>query len=130
MQKTYDFLKKMKTYFLSTVENDEPKVRPFGTIEIIDDKLCFQTGKKKEVSIQLHKNPNFEICAFDGDTWLRLSGKAYEYDNRDARKYMLDCYPELRGMYNEDDGNCELFEIKEGKSVFASFTKEPFTEEI
>ena len=60
MQRVYDYLKKCKTYYLATVDGDQPRVRPFGTIELIDGRLCFQTGRSKHVSKQIHANPKVE----------------------------------------------------------------------
>lgn len=122
MKEVYDFIKKVKTYYLATDEDGQPRVRPFGTIDVFDGKLTFQTGKIKPVSKQLHNNPHFEICAFDGGTWLRLSGEAYALDDIEAQKHMLDSYPELKAMYAPGDGNTEIFEIKNAKAVFSSFT--------
>ena len=85
MQRVYDFLKKAGTYYLATVDGDEPKVRPFGTIDIFEDKLYIQTGKVKEVSRQLHKNPKAEICAFLDGRWVRVSGVLVEDDRRCSR---------------------------------------------
>ena len=127
MKETYDFLKKCETYYLATSDNGQPRVRPFGTVDIFDGKLYFQTGKKKSVSRELHENPDFEICAFDGSTWLRLSGKAFEDDNVEARRHMLDAYPMLRNMYDENDGNTEVFRITDAEAVFSSFTEPPRT---
>ena len=123
MQRVYDFLKKAGTYYLATVDGDEPKVRPFGTIDIFEDKLYIQTGKVKEVSKQLHKNPKAEICAFFDDRWVRVSGVLVEDDRREARKHMLDNYPELRSMYAEDDGNTEVWYFSDASAVISSFTE-------
>ena len=125
MQRVYDFLKKAGTYYLATVDGDEPKVRPFGTIDIFEDKLYIQTGKVKEVSKQLHKNPKVEICAFLDGRWVRVSGVLVEDDRREARKHMLDNYPELRSMYNEDDGNTEVWYFCDASAVISSFTEAP-----
>ena len=73
MQEVYEFLKKCGTYYLATVEGDQPRVRPFGTVDIFEDKLYIQTGKVKDVSKQIQKNPKVELCAFDGEKWLRVS---------------------------------------------------------
>lgn len=127
MQEVYDFLKKCGTYYLATVDGDKPKVRPFGTIDIFEDKLYIQTGKKKDVSKQIHKNPNVEICAFDGNKWLRLAGELKADDRREPKKHMLDNYSELRGMYNEDDGNTEVFYFTNATATFCSFTEPPKT---
>ncbi len=116
------FLKKAGTYYLATDDNGQPRVRPFGTINEFEGKLYIQTGKKKSVSMQLHSNPKLEICAFADGTWLRVAAEAVEDDRREARKSMLDAYPELRRMYDEDDGNTEVFALENATAVFSSFT--------
>ena len=125
MEKVYEFLKECKTYYLATVEGDGPRVRPFGTVNIFEGKLYIQTGKVKSVSSQISKNPRVEICAFNGEKWLRLSGELLEDDRYEARKSMLDAYPELRGMYDENDGNTQVLYFKNATAVFSSFTSAP-----
>lgn len=125
MQEVYDFLKKCGTYYLATVEGTEPKVRPFGTINIFDGKLYIQTGKVKPTYRQIKANPNVEISAFINGQWIRLKGKLVEDDRREAKKSMLDAYPELRGMYNEDDGNTVVLYFKDAVATFYSFGGAP-----
>lgn len=127
MERVCEFLKKCGTYYLATVEGNCPRVRPFGTVNIFDGGLYIQTGKVKPASAQLHTNPNIEICAFDGEKWLRLSAVAVEDDRREARESMLNAYPELRRMYNEDDGNTEVFRLTDATAVFSSFVSAPET---
>lgn len=127
MKEVYEFLKKCGTYYLATVEGNQPRVRPFGTIDMFEGKLYIQTGKAKEVSKQIHSNPNVEISAFDGEKWIRLSGKLKEDNRREAKKHMLDNYPSLRGMYNEDDTNTEVFYLEEATATFCSFVAAPRT---
>jgi len=127
MKEVYDFLKKCGVYYLATADGDQPRVRPFGTVDLYNGKLCIQTGKRKDCSAQLHANPKAELCAFMDGKWLRVSGKLVEVPDREAKKQMLDAYPELRGMYNEDDGNTEIFAFEEATAVFASFTEAPKT---
>lgn len=122
MQRVYDFLKKTGTYYLATCDGDQARVRPFGTIDLFKGKLYIQTGAKKEVSRQIKKNPKVELCAFDGECWLRLSGTLELDNDREARVHMLESYPELKRMYDPDDGNTEVFFFKNGKAVFSSFT--------
>lgn len=130
MKEVYDFLKKAGVYYLATTEGDQPRVRPFGTVDIFDGKLYIQTGKRKEVAKQLAANPKAEICAFMDGKWLRLSGELVEDDRREARKHMLDSYPELRRMYNEDDGNTLVLYFRNATAVFSSFTEAPRTIEF
>lgn len=125
MERVCKFLKDAGTYYLATIDGDQPRVRPFGTIHIYDGKLYIQTGKKKPVSHQLKANPKAEICAFLDGTWLRLSGELIEDDRVDARRSMLDAYPELRAMYDENDGNTQVFYFKNATATFSSFTSAP-----
>ena len=127
MQKVADFLKKAGTYYLATVEGDQPRVRPFGTVNIFEDRLYIQTGKVKDVSKKIHKNPKVELCAFKDGDWLRVAGTLIEDDRVEARQSMLDAYPSLQAMYKADDGNTEVFYIKDATATFSSFTKAPET---
>lgn len=125
MQEVYEFLKKCETYYLATMDGDQPRVRPFGTVDLFEDKLYIQTGKIKDVSKQMLTNPKIEICAFDGAQWLRVAATAVEDDRLEARKHMLDAYPSLQAMYAPDDGNTQVFYLKDATATFSSFTAEP-----
>ena len=127
MKKVYDFLKAANVYYLATVEGDQPRVRPFGTIHIFEGKLYIQTGRSKPVSKQLAANHKAELCAFRDGVWLRVAGELCEDERREARKSMLDAYPELRAMYNEDDGNTQVLYFKSATATFSSFTAAPET---
>ena len=125
MKRVYDFLKKAEVYYLATVEGDQPRVRPFGTINEFEGKLYIQTGKVKPTSKQLASNPKVEICAFTGGEWIRVACELVEDDRFEAKKSMLDAYPNLRGMYDENDGNTQVFYMKNVTATFCSFGKEP-----
>ena len=125
MQEVYEFLKACKTYYLATVEGDQPRVRPFATVDLFEGKLYIQTGKVKDVSKQLAANPKMEICAFDGSRWLRVAATAVEDDGYEAKKHMLDNYPSLQKNYQPDDGNTQVFYLKDAVATFSSFTEEP-----
>ncbi len=125
MKRVYDFLKKAEAYYLATVEGDQPRVRPFGTINEFEGKLYIQTGKVKPTSKQLAANPKAEICAFTGGEWIRVACELVEDDRFEAKKSMLDAYPNLRGMYDENDGNTQVFYVKNAIATFCSFGKDP-----
>jgi uncharacterized pyridoxamine 5'-phosphate oxidase family protein len=125
MNEVLDFLKKVGTYYLATVEGNQPRVRPFGTIHLFEDKLCIQTGKSKEFSKQILKNPNVEICAFDGETWLRVAAKLVEFNSNEAQISMLDAYPSLKSMYEVGDGNTLILALQDATATFSSFTAPP-----
>ncbi len=125
MQEVYDFLKKANTYYLATVEGDQPRVRPFGTVDIFEGKLYIQTGKSKSVSKQIQANPKVELCAFTEGKWLRVSGKLVRDDRYEAKKHMLDAYPSLQSMYSADDDNTEVLYFEDATATFYSFTEPP-----
>lgn len=127
MQEVYRFLKEAGTYYLATVEGQQPRVRPFGTVNIFEGRLYIQTGKRKDVARQIAENPRVEICAFRDGTWLRLSGELVEDERIQAKAAMLDAYPDLRAMYDENDGNTEVLYFKNATAVFSSFTAPPRT---
>lgn len=127
MKTVYDFIKKCGVYYLATVEGDQPRVRPFGTIDIFEDKLYIQTGKSKEVSKQIAANPKVELNCFDTQTgtWLRLAGELINDNSIEAKKHMLDNYPDLRNMYNENDSNTQVLYFKNATATFSSFSSAP-----
>ena len=127
MKEVYDFLKDAETYYLATMDGDQPRVRPFGSVDIFDGKLYIQTGKVKAVAKQIAANPKVELCAFKDGRWLRITGELVEDDRREAKKHMLDSYPVLRRMYSEDDGNTLVLYFKNATAVFSSFTEPPRT---
>ena len=127
MERVCNFLKEAGVYYLATVEGDQPRVRPFGTAHIFEGKLYIQTGKIQPSSRQLAANPKAEISAFHNGTWIRLSGVLVEDDRVEAKKSMLDAYPNLRGMYDENDGNTQVLYFKNATATFCSFTAAPET---
>lgn len=130
MERALQFLQEAQTYYLATVEGDQPRVRPFGTAHIFEGKLYIQIGKVKEVSKQLAANPKAEICAFKNGEWLRLSGTLVEDDRNEARQSMLDAYPSLQNMYSAEDGNTQVLYFKDATATYFTFTHEPEVEKF
>jgi uncharacterized pyridoxamine 5'-phosphate oxidase family protein len=125
VQEVFDFLKKCGTYYLATIDGDQPRVRPFGTVNIFENKLYIQTGKKKSVSQQMKKNPKIEICTMNGDQWIRVQAVAVEDDRVEAKRSMLDSYPNLKSMYSATDDNTQVLYLKNAIATIYSFKNEP-----
>lgn len=125
MQEVYEFLKKSGTFYLATEDGDQPRVRPFGAVDVFENKLYIQTGKVKNVSKQMKANPKVEICGMVGGQWIRVEAVAVEDDRVEARQHMLDAYPSLQGMYKADDGNTEVLYLKDATATISSFTEAP-----
>jgi uncharacterized pyridoxamine 5'-phosphate oxidase family protein len=125
MKEVYDFLKKCGTYYLATVEGNQPRVRPFGTVNIFEGKLYFQTSRTKNVSKQMAANPKVEICAYDGAQWIRVEAIAVDDNRREPKQSMLDAYPSLQKMYSADDNNTQTLYLKDVTATFYGFGGEP-----
>ena len=126
MKEIYDYLKASRTYYLATVEGDQPRVRPFGTVDLFEGKLYIQTGKSKAVARQMTENPKIEICALrENGTWIRVSAEAVLDDRLEAQEHMLAAYPELAGMYQPGDGNTQVYYLKNGTAQFCAFGAQP-----
>lgn len=126
-ERVCQFLEEAQTYYLATVDGDQPRVRPFGTALVFEGKLYIQTGKVKAVSKQLAKNPKAEICAFHGGKWLRVAGELVNDDRREPKAAMLEKMPSLKVMYSADDDNTQVLYFRNATATFASFTEAPET---
>lgn len=126
MNEIYEFIKKCGTYYLATVEeNGQPRVRPFGTVNIFEDKLYIQTGKSKDVSKQIQKNPKVELCCFNGSEWCRVAGELVRDDRIEPKEAMLNAYPDLKAMYSATDENTEVLYFKNAQATISSFAAAP-----
>lgn len=124
MKRVCDFLKEAKTYYIASIDGDTPRVRPFGTIHIFEDKLYIQTGKKKACYNQM-ANKKVELCAMNNGKWIRLTGTLIPDERISAQESMLNDYPELRGMYTPGDGNNIVLYFKDATATIYSFTEAP-----
>jgi len=126
MEEVFNFLNECGIYYIATIDGDKPRVRPFGTINIFEDKLYIQTGKVKCVSKQIAENPKVEICAMKGgDKWIRVQAVLVEDDRIEAKESMLDKYPQLKSMYFANDNNTQVFYLKDVVATISSFTELP-----
>ena len=125
VERVCKFLDDAQTYYLATVEGDQPRVRPFGTALVYEDKLYIQTGKVKNVSRQIAANPKVEICAFQGGKWIRIAGELVNDDRREPKAAMLEKMPSLKAMYSADDDNTQVLYFKKAVATISSFTDAP-----
>lgn len=123
MKEVYDFLKKAETYYLATVEGDQPRVRPFGTVDLFEDKIYIQTGLVKEVAKQMNANPKVEISAMCEGRWIRVAAEVVPDERIEAQTHMLEAYPNLQAMYKPGDGNTVVYYLKNATATICSFTE-------
>lgn len=128
MKEVYDFLKKCGTFYLATADGDQPRVRPFGAVNVFEDRIYLITSKTKSVSKQMQKNPKVEISAYaGGNDWIRIDATVVRDDRIEAKQSMLDAYPNLQSMYKATDDNTEVLYLKDAVATFSSFTDSPKT---
>ncbi|MBQ2895760.1 MAG: pyridoxamine 5'-phosphate oxidase family protein [Oscillospiraceae bacterium] len=127
MERVYDFMKKAGVYYLATVEGEQPRVRPFGTIDHFEGRLYIQTGLSKAVARQMLANPKVELSAMYEGRWIRIAAEAVLDENVAAQEHMLEGYPNLRAMYTPGDGNTAVFYLREATAQICSFTDAPVT---
>ena len=126
MQEVQNYLKECGVFYIATVDQDQPRVRPFGVSEIIDGRLYIMTGKVKDVYKQMAKNGKIEICALkkSGSEWLRISGTLVNDDTLAVKEEFLRRNPGLKSMYKADDGNMAVLYITNATARFCSFAGE------
>lgn len=130
MNEVYEFLKKCGTYYLATMDGEQPRVRPFGTIDLFEGKLYIQTGLKKDVAKQMAANPKVELSGMAEGKWIRVTGEAIHDDRIEPQKHMLDAYPSLKAMYQPGDGNTAVYYLNNATAVICSFTEPPKTYQL
>lgn len=129
VEKIYQYLEDAKIYYLATVEQDHPWVRPFSTVNVFEGKLYLLTGKKKGVFEQFTKNPHVQIAVMGKDgTWIQLTG-ILKYDQRiEPLKAMEEKYPDFADKYNKDtESENAVFFFEEGTAIVSSYRTEPVT---
>ena len=126
MEEVQAYLKECGTFFIATVDGDQPRVRAFGVSEIIDGRLYIMTGKVKDVYKQMAKNGKFEICALkkSGSEWMRLSGTLVNDETLAVKEEFLNRNEGLKSMYKADDDNMAVLYITNATARFCSFTEQ------
>lgn len=127
MNEVFNFLQDCGIFFVSTVDGNLPRVRPFSFAMEHAGKLCFATSNQKPFYAQLMANPNIEICASKNGRWLRLSGKAVFCTTKEAKAQALETMPMLKQMYSVEDEIFEIFYLENAIANFCSMTGESKT---
>ena len=105
ISKTMEFLKGSMPFFVATVEQGLPRVRPTGVVTFFQDKIWFHVGQSKGVYQQILQDPHVEIVSVGKDReWIRISGEATCVDDEAVSNQALDARPHLKSMYNEKTG--------------------------
>ena len=116
-QKVYEFLEKAGTFYLATMEGDQPRVRPYGAMLYKDDKIYIMAFGKTNATRQIAANRKAEICAFKGQT-LRIECKLVEDNRPEVQKALVDKMPALKPVLGENGENGVMYYLKDAKADF------------
>ena len=109
MKRIDGLLASSKTFYLATVDGDQPKLRPLGAHHLVDGKVWLGVGEFKNVYRQLVANPKCEVVALQpaGGKWLRWTGRAVFAEGAERERLeevFLSAAPRLRRIYNKKPG--------------------------
>lgn len=126
MNKIVEELKKIKIFYVATIEENKPKVRPFSSITEFEGNAYICCGKQKEVYTQLINNPYIEICGmYDQGSWLRVSAKCVLDERIEAQIAMLEDKTGPSQLYKPNDGRFVVFRLEEVKALKFNFYAAP-----
>ena len=126
MNKIVEELKKVKIFYIATIEGDKPKVRPFSSIAEFEDHAYLCTGNQKDIYRQINENPNVELCGmYDGGTWLRVSATLEEDNRLEAQQAVLDDPTGPSQLYKAGDGRFATFKLTNIKAFKFNFYAAP-----
>lgn len=126
MREVFEFLKHCQTYYLATIEGEQPRVRPFGSYAIYEDKLYIETAHYKRVAQQIDAHPLVEICAFDNQSrWVRIACRLVADERVEAKRAFLEQMPELRDLgYDETGDKMAIYYMTNATATFESYAGE------
>lgn len=116
MQAILTILRDAGCYYLATLRDGAPELRPFGELTLFEDGLYFNTGRKKDVYHQLKADGRVCLCAFANGAWVRVRAVAEEDDRLPARLAVLEACPVLSNMYAADDGVFTVFRLTQAEA--------------
>ena len=117
IKKVYDFLEKAGTFYLATVEDDQPRVRPYGAMLFFEDKIYIMAFGKTNATRQIAENQKAELCAFKGQT-LRIACKLVEDNRPEVGKALVDNMPVLKPVLGVNGENGVMYYLKDAQADF------------
>lgn len=121
-KKVFDFLEKAGTFYLATVEGDQPRVRPYGAMLYYEDKIYIMAFGKTNATRQIAENPKVEICAFKGQT-LRIACTLVEDNRPEVGKALVEKMTMLKLVLGENGENGVMYYLKDAKADFFKMMK-------
>lgn len=122
MEEVVKFLTENIPFYISTVDGDSPRVRPFGFVMEYEGKLIFATRTQNNTYKQLQANPKFELSTTSQDfQWIRLKGQANFISSREKKQALLDLVPALKNLSSDVEG-VAIFFADGAEATFHTFS--------
>ena len=126
MNKIVEELLKVKVFYIATIDGDQPRVRPFGSIIEFEGEAYICSGNFKDFYKQIKANPKVELCGMYQDfDWLRVTATLEEDDRVEVQQAILDDPTGPKGLYEAGDGKFVTFKLTNVKANKFGFTHEP-----
>ena len=117
INKVFEFLQSAGTFYLATVEGDQPRVRPYGAMMLYEDKIYIMAFGLTNATRQIAANPKAEICAFKGMT-LRIECKLVEDNRPETQKALIEKMPVLKPALGENGENGIMYYLADATATF------------
>lgn len=114
VEKVSDFLDKAKLFYFLTIDENQPKGRPFGFHLIDDGKLYFGCGTFKNVFKQVLANPQVEVLAVNGNEFLRYDGTAKIVKSDELLAKVRKSMSQIMSLYDKNGWEMGLFYLENG----------------
>ena len=117
INKVFEFLQSAGTFYLATVEGEQPRVRPYGAMMLYEDKIYIMAFGLTNATRQIAANPKAEICAFKGMT-LRIECKLVEDNRPETQKALIEKMPALKPALGENGENGVMYYLADATATF------------
>lgn len=129
MQEIIKFLQENNAGCFATVEQGQPRVRPWQFQFELDGKFYFGTSNQKKVFQQLKETPYAAFASFSPTmATVRLSGQVVFDSTPEMKALILERNPMLQQIYGTPDNINSFFEVFylcNGEASYTEFGKEP-----
>ena len=117
VNKVFEFLQNAGTFYLATVEGDQPRVRPYGAMMLYEGKIYVMAFGETNATRQIASNPKAEICAFKGQT-LRIQCKLLEDNRPETQKALIEKMPVLKPALGENGEHGVMYYLADATATF------------
>ncbi len=116
-KRVYDFLEEAGTFYLATVEGDQPRVRPYGAQLFYEGSLYLMSFGETAATRQIAQNPKAELCAFKGQT-LRVACVLIEDQRPVVKKALAEKMPSLKPLLGENGEKGVMYKVTDATATF------------